>query len=106
MEILKTVKASGIILIERWDMESVRNCCIKHDFYNNGDNDDYSKMLWYVKEHSKNPTIDDLYTVAKDIYNHTYIEESWTDFSVSTIMFYLENECIKKFYYTASEYYD
>ena len=106
MEILKTINASGIILIERWNMESVRSCCIKHDFYNNGDNTDYSKMMWYVEEHSKNPTIDDLYTVAKDIYKHTYIDESWSEFSVTTVMFYLERECIDKFYYTASEYYD
>lgn len=104
MEILKTRKATGIILEERWCMENVRACCIKHDFYNNGDNADYSKMLWYVEEHMINPTINDLYTVALDIFEHTVVDDIWSGFSVSTVMFYIEKECISKFYYTEEEY--
>lgn len=100
MEILKTRKAYGIVLQERWSMDRVRNFCIEHDYYTCGDNDSYSKMLWYVEEHSKNPTIDDLYTVAMDIMKHSDLGDSY---EITTMLYYLQNECIKTFYYTLDE---
>ena len=100
MEILKTRKATGIVMIEKWSMERVRNFCIKHDYYTCGDNESYSKMLWYVEEHSKNPTIHDLYTVAIDIMDNSYLDESY---EVTTMLYYLQRECIETFYYTLDE---
>lgn len=101
MEILKTRKATGLVLQERWCMDDVRNFCIRHDYYTYGCNEDYSKMLWYVEKHNVNPTINDIYTVALDIFEHSF--DDYTDMDVTTIMYYLNKEVIHTFYYTLDE---
>lgn len=61
--------------VECWkDLDSIqviRFCCDK-DYYNNGSNEDYDKMLKYVHKHRyKMHLIPHLKFVAQDILDHT-----------------------------------
>lgn len=75
-----------------WSPARVRNCCIAHDFYTCGDNEDYTKMLDTVRE--LEPTTENLYTIAKDIFDHSDTEGDWEELTISFIMYALNREAV------------
>lgn len=77
-----------------WNSTDVRQMCIDHQLYTAGDTRAYSKMLEKVTE--LNPTPKSLYTIAKDILEHSNPDLAGDD--VTAIMFLLENEVVKTFY--------
>ena len=80
------------ITFERqWSSGSVRAACIRHRLYTHGDSEEYEQMLTFVDINE--PTTEILYTVAKDIYDHS---ENQT---ITNIMFILEREAVYTFYY-------
>lgn len=83
---------NGMIITERrnWSSESVRECCIRNDFYTCGDNEDYMKMLQFVED--SQVTIANLYRVAKDIYEHS------DEQTIENVMFCLNKDAIDTFY--------
>lgn len=77
-----------------WDAMSVRNMCVREDFYTHGDCADYKQMLDFVESH-KEPDDLDIYLVAKNILNHTNPAFEQT---VDNIMYILANDVIVYFY--------
>lgn len=52
-----------------WNMYDMRNYCIRHDYYTNGDNKAYSTMLNFVEDNE--PTAKNVELVAIDIITHS-----------------------------------
>lgn len=52
-----------------WSSKSVRECCIKYDWYTLGDNESYHKMLRFVE--TNKPTDRNITKIAEDIFNHS-----------------------------------
>lgn len=85
-----------MILTRLWSYDSVRGCCMANDYYTNGDNEDYMKMLDYVHDHDE-PTEADVYAVALDIVIHSTLESRYgctTDGAVEAVLFELYNRAI------------
>lgn len=59
----------GITEVKTWNAEAVRQTCIANKYYEYGDNDAYEKMLARVDR--TRPSIDNLYKIALNIYNHS-----------------------------------
>ena len=62
--------------IRVWDADSIRDMCIRNNFYTCGSNEDYEKLMTYVTEHS--PTTPAMFWVARDIFLHSKIEDERT----------------------------
>ena len=59
-----------MIKFERfWDSDSVRETCIKFEWYTNGNMCDYSNLLDFVDSHK--PTDKNINLVVEDIFNHS-----------------------------------
>ena len=71
----------------QWSFYDVRDACIRNNLYTIGDNADYEKLAYFIK--NKKPTYKNIYLVAKDIYMHSINQR------VINIMFIIENECVK-----------
>ena len=52
-----------------WNSNSVRETCIKFEWYTEGNCDDYQKMLDFVDSHK--PTDNNICKVVEDIFNHS-----------------------------------
>lgn len=87
----KKIKLTRIL-----DADKVRDMCIRYRHYTRGDNEAYSKMLLFADKVDADNT-EDMYKVAKDIYEHSTIAETDTDYTedelVAGIMYGLYNEC-------------
>lgn len=75
-----------------WDGESVRQMCIRHGYYTQGNSADYQQMLNNVE--LSTPTYEKLYEVAQDIFDHSDKEIC----TVEGIMFELEKETVNTFF--------
>lgn len=83
--------------IRVWDVDSVREMCIRNKFYTCGDNSDYQKLMTFVTEHS--PTTPAMFWVARDIFIHSKIEDDRTTSErLEYIFFCLENYTITTSY--------
>lgn len=84
-----------------FNMDKVRQYCIKNGFYTCGDCDEYSQMLNYVRTHATNPEVSDVKLVATDIYDHSALDRSYDGYTgveiIANIMFGLLNECMTRF---------
>lgn len=89
-----TVTADGmqIKVITAWSASAVRVMCIKHEWYTRGDNEAYAKMLGFVDDNE--PTTENIYRVAKDIFEHSVFEGG----DIDSIMFTVQDETVKRFY--------
>lgn len=70
-----------------WNTDSVMRACIRNVLYTNGDNVEYAAMLDKVAD-SPNPTVYDLYAVARDIAEHS------EDQTVANVMCILFNDAV------------
>lgn len=77
-----------------WNSMDVRDMCISHSLYTQGDARAYEKMLDKVRE--LNPTPKSLYIISSDILEHSNPELAGDD--VTSIMFLLEKEVVNTFY--------
>lgn len=59
----------GYKVIRSLSMAALRQLCIEQDWYTNGDNYDYSNMLFKAKK--EDITSDDIVEIAADIIEHT-----------------------------------
>lgn len=84
--------------IRGWFTYNVQQCCISNNLYTKGTGDDYDKMLAFVQENS--PAIENVYRVAKDIFEHSDQSEAGT---ITNVMFLLEDEAIHTTYEIAGE---
>ena len=75
----------------RWTSTDVRGACIRNNLYTRGDNEDYEAMLNSVDK--LDPTPENIYQVAKDIYDHSKNQ------AITNIMFILERETVYTFYF-------
>ncbi len=73
-----------------WNIDSVRNTCIKNSLYTQGTSEEYEHMLSWVKR--LYPNTENLYFIANDIMNHS--EEQ----TITNIMFLLEREAVTTTY--------
>lgn len=89
----KTIRVSTT-----WTASRVRELCITQNYYTRGDNDDYEKMLQYVKKH--NPNTETLYHVARDIVDHSDLSRYGQDYNgnVSSVMFELADRAVFTFF--------
>lgn len=78
-----------------WTEETFVRTCIKHNFYNAGNNKDYSEIIDFINH--TNPTKENIYKVAKNIFDNTESEKP--GFTIEYIMFVLINEVAKRFIY-------
>lgn len=60
--------------IRRIDTDKLRHICINNNWYTCGTNADYSKMFAMCEK--DNITTNDLYKIAKDIYEHTDVKSA------------------------------
>lgn len=79
-----------------WDYDSVRETCIRGQFYTCGTCKDYEAMLQFVEENE--PTTENLFTVAVDIWNHS--DSELEGFTVENIMSRLEREAVRTWFET------
>ncbi len=84
------VKVPEINVERRWSELSVRSMCIKYRLYTAGDCESYRRMLDNVEEMS--PTPENMYMVAKDIYEHS------DDQTITNVMFLLEKDAVDTFF--------
>ena len=52
-----------------WFVDDIISVCIRNDLYTRGNTNDYDNMLNKVRENE--PTVNNIYLVAKDILEHT-----------------------------------
>ena len=52
-----------------WQSNSIRELCIKHQYYLWGDNTEYAKLMNFIRSHK--PTDHNISLVAMDIYRHS-----------------------------------
>lgn len=74
-----------------WNTDSVMRACISNVLYTNGDNVEYAAMLDKLAD-SPNPTVYDLYAVARDIAEHS------EDQTVANVMCILSNDAVTRFF--------
>lgn len=77
-------------MIGHWTTYDIRKMCIQNDFYTWGTEKQYSNMMNYVETHE--PTTEAIEHVAKDIINHSSVED---DFSITYVMYIIANEVVK-----------
>lgn len=77
-----------------WYSEDVRTMCVNHHFYTHGDIRAYERMLNSIED--ADPTIENIFTVAADIVNHTEPEydEGSHKWNIEHVMFLLNKEVI------------
>ena len=82
-----------------WHMDSVRELCVKNQWYTRGTCKEYSIMLEYVRDNK--PTVANIFTVAKDIFDHSdwNDEYDFEDDMIAAIMFRLNNEAVVTSYF-------
>ena len=68
--------------------EGVRNFCIHNNLYTRGDNMDYKELLDSVDE-IHNCTPQDIINIAKDIAEHSDVQDAKIDLSLENIEDYL-----------------
>ena len=69
---MATLKIESAAMVETnkwWSADDVRKMCIANDLYTCGDCEEYETMLNTVRANA--PTLDVMYTVAKDIAEHS-----------------------------------
>ena len=71
-----------------WSWNSVRECCIKYEWYTLGDNESYHEMLRFVE--TNKPTDRNITKVAENIFNHS--EKDGRD--ITTVAFALAKEAV------------
>lgn len=89
--------------IKRIDQNKLRNMCINNNWYTTGTTSDYSNMFKMCQR--DNITVNQLYKIAKDIYDHTNINTAKqgcsSDYSdnenILNMMIYV-NDCSYVFY--------
>ena len=88
--------------IKRIDSDRLRNMCIDNNWYTTGNANDYSKMFEMCKK--DNITTNQLYKIAKDIYEHTDLnrakccaDEYSHSENILNMMIYI-NDCTYVFY--------
>lgn len=87
--IIKTIRV--------WDVDSIREMCIKCKFYTRGNGRDYQELFDFVIENA--PTTPAMFWVARNIYIHSEIEDDITlNEQMEHIFFCLENYAITTSY--------
>lgn len=87
----KLINRTSYTVSKKWDWYTVRDFCIRHEFYTRGDSEAYNTMLTYVDEHD--PETLDIERVAFDILDHSSQEINDT-FIIDDIMYLLNKECV------------
>ena len=77
----------GITEVRTWESSAVVSVCKTFNYYNAGDNTAYEKML--AKVDKVRPTIDNLYKIALNIYNHSIFDESYRGIEKLEIIGYI-----------------
>lgn len=85
------MKQPKITIKREWNAGHVRATCIRNRLYTCGDNEAYNNMLESVRD--LEPTPENIYRVAKDIYEHSRNQ------TITNIMFILEKEAVNTFYF-------
>ena len=67
--------------------ESVRHFCIANNLYTAGDNEDYAKMLGSAESNNCTPQL--ILSIAKDIAEHSDVQDAKIDLSLGNITYYL-----------------
>ena len=81
---------------KRWWTSEIRNMCIENNWYTAGTVKEYSEMLEFVEEHE--PTTENIYKVASDIFKHTSINDKGGGADIENIMFIIANDVVKTFF--------
>lgn len=80
----------GITEVKTWSSSAVVSVCKSFKYYTNGDTEAYEKMLARVDR--TRPTIDNLYKIALNIYNHSEFDENYNGISkLEKIGYIMEN---------------
>lgn len=67
---------TNLNLTVRTDSDQIRSLCIREQYYTNGTNDEYSKLLTYVDDH-RELSEESLEWIAQDILDHScYFDET------------------------------
>lgn len=90
-----TTDGIQIDVITVWNASSVRVMCITHEWYTRGGNEAYAKMLAFV--HDNEPTTENIYWVAKDIFDHSS-EYMLDGADIGSIMYSIGAEVVERFY--------
>ena len=75
----------------KWGSHDVMRVCRENNFYTCGDSEEYDNMLDMVD--ALEPTPENIYQVAKDIYEHS------EDQTITNIMFAIEHDAVFTFFY-------
>lgn len=75
--------------IKQWSPDGVRQVCRDHHLYTMGTGEEYDRMLGWIRY--LKPEKENIWFVAKDIFDHSDVTESGT---VTNVMFYLNREAV------------
>lgn len=68
---MSKVSKWGFKEVRRIRAESLRQLCIKEDWYTSGDNEEYGHLLYDLADSKENITTDDVCEITQDIINHS-----------------------------------
>ena len=80
--------------VEYFSRDDVMSLCISKGWYTRGNNEQYERMLSYVEEHHKYPTIEDIYNVSKDIMEHS----NDTERPIDSFMYEIYKKCVHTYF--------
>lgn len=70
-----TKKRTRYLKVVKWiEWDTVRNICIRNNWYTRGTTEEYMKLHDYIMEH-RNYTEESILYIATDIYNHSNFSE-------------------------------
>lgn len=93
IELMVPEKVVRIRETRKWSTEYIREMCIDNDWYTRGNTREYSEMLDLVDREP--PTTENIYRVAKDIYEHS---EHSDGLEITSVMFEIANHCVFRFF--------
>lgn len=93
-------KVGSVKVTKFLSSESIRNTCIRMEWYTLGTNEEYSELLSFVDSVRCSFTDDDLLTIACDIYDKSFMLNDYYECyeeAIDNILFTIMKFCIDYF---------
>lgn len=76
-----------------WNMNDVRSMCIRYDYCNRMDCDEYERLLHYVRDHEC--TVEEIEYVATWIADYSDFDSYTFEDAIRSVAYSLLNNCVK-----------
>lgn len=76
-----------------WNMDDVRSMCIRYDYCSEMDNDEYERLLHYIRDHEC--TANEIEYVAAWIADYSDFDGYTSEDAILSVAYSLLNNCVK-----------